>query len=126
MKNDYLKEETLAMKTVKTNCVGCSSHCCRLGDFTNRENHAMLLSDGENWEEIAEYLKFTLDELAEFYIKRIPDSDRYVVRIRPDGYCAFFDKVKSNCSIHAVKPRKCWEYAQFNLCEIEPERSRQC
>jgi Fe-S-cluster containining protein len=37
-------------------------------------------------------------------------GDERVLRIRPDGYCVFFDQANKTCTIYAVRPFDCGMY----------------
>jgi len=88
--NDFKMEEFFE-------CTQCGE-CCNGygGNFT----------DNLKIRDIAQFIGLSVDDFKDSFLSLSSDG-RYMLAVKEDGNCVFFDK---NCSIHPVKPRMCREW----------------
>jgi len=90
-------------------CKGCTSLCCR-------GEHGYIWVTHKEILQICSFLKTNTVDFIRTYLNRIGNRLSIKEHFTEQGFeCVFFDDLKNQCSIYAVRPFQCrqypfWEY----------------
>jgi len=101
-------------------CKGCSGHCCRGESGNIWVTHKEIL-------QICSFLQTNTVDFIWTYLNRIGNRFSIKEEFTEHGFeCVFFEGLKNQCSIYAVRPFQCrqypfWEYFKKHKKQVIKE-----